>query len=641
MEILRFLKPAASKRILAHMSLAIGCFVLAASCASADEVKRVLILCSNESFLPANIALGNSLVGHMRAELPGRVELFSEFLDLVRFTGEAHQTRTADALRAKYDGWRIDLLVIVGPQALDLLAAHRETLFPGVPVVFTGVREDNTKWHGLASTTGIFMRLDPVPTLELALRLQPGTRKVVVVTGASGFDRAWDTVARECLRGYEGRLEFVYFAGLPMQQLLGELSRLEPNAVVIYLSVFSDGAGQYFLSADAARLVAEASAAPVYGLYDTYLGCGIVGGRMDTFEHVGRETGRLALRVLAGERPEIIAPYLPSDSVTVVDWRQLNRWGLSERLLPTGSDVRYRQSSLWEEHRGMILAVVAVTALQTALVIGLLIQRRNQRRAEQEVEETRQELAHAARLAIVGELTASIAHEINQPLGAILSNADAAEMLLDSSPESLDEVRQILDDIRQDDLRAGDVIRRLRVLLRKRAMEMQPVDLIEVISEVLGLIRAEAGRRGVAIEAELAAELPLVHGDKVHLQQVLLNLMLNGMEAMADMPGAKKLTVRNGLDGNGSVEIAVIDGGPGIASDRLHRLFDPFFTTKNEGMGLGLPIARTIVEAHGGRIWAENHAGGGATFRFTVPTGVERANGDSSDPQIASGELTT
>src|SRR5262249_28342949 len=151
-----------------------------------------------------------------------------------------------------------------------------------------------------------------------------------------------------------------------------------------------------------------------------------------------------------------------------------------------------------------------------------------------EIEETRRELAHAARLAIVGELTASIAHEINQPLGAILSNADAAEMLLESSPAPLDEVRQILDDIRRDDLRASEVTRRLRALLRKREGEFQPVDLNETIREVLVLVRAESARRGVAVETSLAAGLPLVRGEKVHLQQVLLNLLLNGMEAMAD-----------------------------------------------------------------------------------------------------------
>jgi two-component system sensor kinase FixL len=257
-----------------------------------------------------------------------------------------------------------------------------------------------------------------------------------------------------------------------------------------------------------------------------------------------------------------------------------------------------------------------------------------------QVEEARQELAHATRLALIGELTASIAHEINQPLGAILSNADAAEMLLDSSPVLLDDVRHILDDIRKDDLRASEVIRRLCGLLRKRELEMQPLDLNELAAEVLLLVRAETRRRGVSVETELAADFPLVRGDRVHLQQILLNLLLNGMEAMAHLPTEKRLTVRTALNPNGWVEMTVSDAGVGIPPERLPHLFDPFFSTKKEGMGLGLSIARSLVEAHGGRICAENNPGGGATFRFTLPIGVQKSGTESSDTQGASLELT-
>jgi two-component system, LuxR family, sensor kinase FixL len=256
-------------------------------------------------------------------------------------------------------------------------------------------------------------------------------------------------------------------------------------------------------------------------------------------------------------------------------------------------------------------------------------------------EEVQQALFHASRLAIVGELTASIAHEINQPLGAILSNADAAEMLLASTPASLDEVRQILDDIRKDDLRASEVIRRLRTLLRKRELEMQPLDLNELTSEVLTLVRSEALRRGVTVDTDLAVHLPAVRGDKVHLQQVLLNLVLNGMEAMADISEAKRLTVRTVLRANGCVEISVTDAGTGIPPDTLRRLFDPFFSTKREGMGVGLSIARSLVEAHRGRIWAENNVSGGATFRFTVPTGTQKPGKESAGAEKATLEWTT
>lgn len=272
--------------------------------------------------------------------------------------------------------------------------------------------------------------------------------------------------------------------------------------------------------------------------------------------------------------------------------------------------------------RSWLVSRYPVKNAQSA-VLGVItvVQEITERKRAQEAQ---QELAHASRLALVGELTAAIAHEINQPLGAILSNADAAEMLLESLPTSLDEVRQILADIRNDDLRASEVIRRLRALLRKREIEMQSLDLNEVVSEVLYLVRAEAQRRGVTAETEFAKNLPFVHGDKVHVQQVLLNLFLNGMEAMVSLPAARKLTVRTVLNVDNFVEVSVTDAGPGIPSDRLQRLFEPFFSTKKEGMGLGLSIARSLVEAHGGRIMAENNPDGGATFRITLPTEVRQ-----------------
>jgi two-component system sensor kinase FixL len=249
------------------------------------------------------------------------------------------------------------------------------------------------------------------------------------------------------------------------------------------------------------------------------------------------------------------------------------------------------------------------------------------KRAEAEVQHQSAELAHVARVSTMGELAASVAHELNQPLSAILSNAEAAEMFLNQDPPALRDVREILADIRKDDERAGEVIRRMRSLLRKRDMEMQPLELNSVMEDVIRLVAADAGLRKTAISGAWSPRLPAVWGDRVHLQQVFLNLMMNAMEAMSGQaPEKRRLVVRTGLNGDGSVEIAVTDSGPGIGADKLARLFDPFFTTKPNGMGMGLSIARRIVEAHRGRIWAENDVSGGATFRVTLPvsTGVSK-----------------
>jgi two-component system sensor kinase FixL len=245
-----------------------------------------------------------------------------------------------------------------------------------------------------------------------------------------------------------------------------------------------------------------------------------------------------------------------------------------------------------------------------------------------QAEEANERLAHVSRLAMVGELTASIAHEINQPLGAILSNAEAASMLLDATPRNIEEIKQILADIRKDDVRASDVIRHIRTLLRKRHLEMELLDMNQLVSDVLALTRAETRKRNIAWKSEFAPAMPMVEGDRVHLQQVLLNLVLNGMDAMADTPEDERwLTVSTAGSESGQVEIAVSDSGSGIRPDRLPRLFESFFTTKKEGMGLGLSISRMIVEAHRGQIRAENNSGRGATFRVVLPAHQNLASG--------------
>ena len=241
-------------------------------------------------------------------------------------------------------------------------------------------------------------------------------------------------------------------------------------------------------------------------------------------------------------------------------------------------------------------------------------------------EQANRDLVHASRVALLGELTASIAHEINQPLGAILSNADAAELLLESESPPLDEVRKILADIRSDDIRASEIIRHIRLLTGKRVVQMESLNINEIAAEVVRLMEVEAHRRSVSLHTEFTAAPATIFGHRVRLQQALMNLILNGMEAMTDTPEAdRRLLVRTATNGERRLEVSVTDSGRGIPPEKFPQLFDSFFTTKEDGMGLGLAIARSIIDAHRGRISAENNSDGGATFRFDLPIGATAA----------------
>jgi PAS domain S-box-containing protein len=242
----------------------------------------------------------------------------------------------------------------------------------------------------------------------------------------------------------------------------------------------------------------------------------------------------------------------------------------------------------------------------------------DRKRAEAEAEEQRREVAHLSRVAVLGELSGALAHELNQPLTAILANARAAQRLLRTSSPDLSELRDILEDIAQEDRRAGEVIDRLRGLLRKGEVQMRPLDLNEVVCEVLELAHSDLVRRGVAVEARLTTAPPRVLADRVQVQQVLLNLLLNACEAMAESCEERRVTIVTTAGEDGSAELSLADQGTGIPEERIDRIFEPFVTSKPEGLGLGLAVCRSIVNAHGGRLWAENNGDGGATFHLRL-----------------------
>jgi PAS domain S-box-containing protein len=257
---------------------------------------------------------------------------------------------------------------------------------------------------------------------------------------------------------------------------------------------------------------------------------------------------------------------------------------------------------------------------QGTLILTVIVDITARRQSEQEILQQRNELAHLSRVNMLGELSGSLAHELNQPLTAILSNAQAAVRFLAHPQPDLKEVRDILTDIVSEDKRAGEVIRRLRLLLKKGELQPQLLNANDLVQEVLKLVRSDLVNQGVVAHTELALNPPVLHADRVSLQQVLINLVMNSCDAMAGMKGAdREFTIRTELVGEDVVCVSVSDNGTGIAPEKLEQVFAPFYTTKAHGMGLGLSVCRTIIAAHSGELRAANNPGRGATFSFTLP----------------------
>jgi C4-dicarboxylate-specific signal transduction histidine kinase len=251
---------------------------------------------------------------------------------------------------------------------------------------------------------------------------------------------------------------------------------------------------------------------------------------------------------------------------------------------------------------------------------GVLLDVTSRKRAQEESHRLRDQLAHVGRVATMGELAASIAHETSQPLCAIVANAQAARRLLTQKDPDLAEVLDALEDICKDGNRASEVIGRIRTLLNHGQVRREPLDLNEVVRQVVPLVRHELARHAIGLRLEAGEDLPRVLGDRVQLQQVVLNLLVNAAEALAGVdPGRRRLAVRTARDGPGGAAVEVRDSGVGLPGKDQGDLFDPFVTTKPGGMGMGLAIARSIVTSHGGRLWAEGNADGGAAFTFALP----------------------
>ena len=895
----------AVRALAALLLVAAGCAVATAQ--PSPSPWRVLTLQGPDAMLPASVAVEQAMRSEIQADASREVLFYSETVDLSRFPLADLESNLVALLQKKYRSRPVDVVVAFGVIAFDFGDRHRAEIWPGAPFVFVSAGDRGVRPERPAGTTGIPIRFDVAGTLGLARGLQPNARRVVVVAGTAEYDGFVADAVIEALQKLPEKLEVRFLGDAPLSEILDDLRKIPPDSIVVYGSLVRDGAGRTHLPSDLVRPISEASAAPVYGFFETYLGQGIVGGSIDSLAGQGRAAGKLTLRVLRGESADAI-PIEPAPSLaTRVDYRQLQHWRLREERLPPGTIVEHRPPTLWQGHRRLIVSVIALLALLTGAVLALLIHRSERRRYIRELSEqlrferlvseisatlidvdsdrvngaveralhkvreamgldrcalfvclpeqnairttheahasgtsrpgngslsvdipnvferlcegetvtadpgaadrpaeepgkstllipvavsgrrvqgiafqatptvsalplgliarlrlvgeilisavtgkraedalraseeryrevldsqtdlicrylpdttltyvneaycryfgkTREELigrkfldlipeaareiarrhveslldnpriepdehevmrpdgtlgwhqwvdhavrgrdgriiefqgigrditdrkraedadrrlAQAGRLALLGELTASIAHEINQPLGAILSNADALELLLESGRSEPDQIRAILSDIRREDLRASEVIRHVRSLVRRRAMDMNPLDINQVVREALLLADPECRRRMVALQTDLTPGLPAVFGDRISLQQLLLNLIVNGMDAMGDVAiRERRLVLRTARAEDSRVEVAVVDAGHGIPEEVFPRLFESFVTTREHGMGLGLSISRSIVEAHGGKIRAENNPDRGATVRFALP----------------------
>ena len=611
----------------------------------AGSRSNVLIVFDEDKDFPGLTGVNRSMQEAFREQLRD-VDFFTESLNLSRFTHAGYDVELRDHFRRKYADKRVDLIVAVMAPSLEFLARHGEAIFPGVPIVFCGADSvDIAGWEFPPTITGVVLTRTYAPTVDIALELVPNARNVFVVAGASDFDRRLEEIARRELAPLGRRVAVHYLLGLPIAELLDAVKRLPPGSIVLYLTVFADRDGRTYLPHDVVRRVAASANAPVFVGIDQYIGTGAVGGHVYSLATQGLEAARMGARILRGESPRNVPLVHAALYQDVFDWRQLERWELDARRLPAGSTLALRPPTLWQQYKAYMALGIAALLLQTALIVGLLLSRaqrreseKRRREAEAEARRQKDELAHALRVTTMGELTASIAHELNQPLGAILANVEAATLLLRQGVPSKEAMKDALGDTAEAAVRAAEIIRRLHTLFSKREASRETVDVSVLVEDVLALLRSELLMHHVTVRFQPGAGVPPVLGDAVQLRQVVMNLVLNAAEAI-DAAGGNpaEIVVQTSATSSGHAAIAVRDSGIGAADADLERMFEHFVTSKPNGLGMGLAISRTILASHGGRIWATRNADRGLTLRVELPAHAaadQRATVSSSRASI-------
>jgi PAS domain S-box-containing protein len=715
--------------------------------------KRVLVLASYSPTVPVADLWDKGIRSVFDTSSTPPIRIDIEHLYHHRIQDHHYRRMLVDLYHYKYSKENPDLVIALYSAALDFALKVGLDLFQDIPIIFGGVVRQSVENRTLGSNIyGIINSTSYKETLDLALTLHPNTRHVAIVAGVDFVSRQSLREAREIYRAYAKRITFIDLVGLPMADIQKEAANLPPETIVIFIMLLKDGNGKEYTVPEALSLISSASNAPIYSFQDHELGNGIVGGYLSDVESNGKAVAELGLRILKGVKPS--GPPLVQKSIYQLkfDWRQLQRWSISEDRLPPGSIVKFKELTVWDDHKGQIIGALALILFQALIIFYLLYQRKIRFRAEKERLQAEQnyrtvadytydweywqnpdgslqyispscervcgytvqdlmtspslledmivpedkaawnehkcssqkglksgeiqfriqkpdgeirwiehacqpvfnrqgnnqgvrasnrditkrefyrsethklqsELAHMDRVVTISTLTSALAHEINQPLAAMRSYAQAALRFMDKDQPEYDSVREALQGIVADNKRAAEVVNRLRDLVKKGSTHWEPIDINSIINDVIGLINSEIILRNASIRLDLHPSVPVVQGDSIQIQQVLINLLTNAMDAMNDQPiDARTIAISTRSEDSNEIIVSISDSGGGIPSGTIKAIFSPFHTTKSTGMGLGLSICKSIIEAHGGKIYAENNPDGGAMFSLILPTGSQ------------------
>jgi signal transduction histidine kinase len=595
----------------------IACFLSTLPSAAEPLPRTVLVLHQSIPFTEYFSKLFASFQSTLKAGSTIPITIYSESLGHRHFKGADYDSLVYEFIKEKYRSRALSAIVADGFDALQFALSLRSELEnPSLPIVFSGV-DDSSAAEFPPNVTGMTLQGRTRDVLITARALVPGLRRIAVV-GDPLEEQPYRRHHKKELQSIDKGVELVDLTGLPMNELLWRVATLPDDAAIFYTSLSGGPNGANYEPNDALALIAKAASRPIVIDQETRLGHGGTGGFLLQAAPAGEATARILLRLFNGESVSTIPVTANAFVRPTFDWRELRRWNINEAGLPAGSEIRFREYSAWEQYRRYILLFCAALVLQTALIGWLIYEIRRRQSAEIQSRSAMAELTFMNRRVAAGQLSASLTHEFSQPLSGIVTRASAALRWIRAEKPNLERAEAALEGIVAAGHRASDIITSVRAMFKKDAPQKTLADINQVIRTVLSIVHVELQNHGVELHTRFDEHLPAVQGDKVQLQQVVLNLVMNAIESMHSVQ-PRVLTIQTGQTGAGLVHVSIEDTGTGIDPSNLQRIFKPLFTTKANGMGMGLSICHSIIESHDGRIWVSPAVNRGSIFQFELP----------------------
>ena len=586
----------------------------------AAENKRVMLLHSfGQDFKPWS-EYAKDIHAELKRQSPWPLDIIENSLVTARFSDENPDAPFAEYLSALFAKRPLDLIVSIGAPAADFVQRHRRRLFPSTPMVLTAVDQRRVQYSNLTGDdVAVAVNINYLSAFENILQVLPDTKEVIVVVGTSPIEKFWKDAIGKQAEPLTNRIKLSWTDELPFEELLKQASALPPHTAIFWELMIVDAAGVVHegdLSLERLHAVANA---PIFSYDESFFGSAIVGGPLLKVADTSRLTATVAVRVLNGEKAGDIKVSPVEFSAPRFDWGQMQRWGISEKNLPPGGEILFRDPTVWGQYRAYILAAAAAILVQAALIFWLLYEHRRRHLAEVQARNSMAELTQLNRLATAGELSAAIAHEIRQPIAGMVAMANAAVRWLSREIPDIGEARDAMNNVVATGHHASDVITNVRELFGKDTQEKTPTDVNKLIRKVLALVYIDLRKHSIETQLNLSEQLPPLIGNEVQLRQVVLNLVVNAIESMASVAEPRVLSIKSEFTEHNSVLVSIADTGSGIDVANLNRIFAPMFTTKTRGMGMGLSICKSIIDSHNGGIWVSAGVPRGSIFHFELP----------------------